>query len=395
MGGGSSMPEVGIGDIFYPDNPKRRARAEQLSNETKWWCATFNEHKKTLDSLEPVVRGRIDAYLKKFGYTTLDDLVSKVNSTLSGDALKEWTTLKTSLSQEHWLDNFLLTISGIVAAGSGIVLGGLVLFSVISGPVGWSVFAGVSAAMGVVALVAGLIDVINGGQEREKLRKAIDDLYSARLQAAQAYRKLEVYNNWVILFSDFFKDEWIELSPEIFEKKFGQGFRNDFYKFNRSTVANELEQHDREVNAWTNEDPAIANISSMMLTAAAMPMVTATMAQGETALPESSYEGTVDVSETSKPEVLSNPIVEGILDVHVTADGGVQNNLRVQLQEVLSTTAFTVLDLDTSELLGVRAEVADSIKPMKTLEDIKFSVTNFSTMETLHNCIFSKQIFAT
>ena len=72
-----------------------------------------------------------------------------------------------SLSQEHWLDNFLLTISGIVAAGSGIVLGGLVLFSVVSGPVGWSVFAGVSAAMGVVALVAGLIDVINGGQERQ------------------------------------------------------------------------------------------------------------------------------------------------------------------------------------------------------------------------------------
>ncbi|KAM0145426.1 hypothetical protein ACHAQE_011290, partial [Botrytis cinerea] len=370
MGGGSSMPEVGIGDIFYPDNPKRRARAEQLSNETKWWCATFNEHKKTLDSLEPVVRGRIDAYLKKFGYATLDDLVSKVDSTLSGDALKEWTTLKTS---------------GIVAAGSGIVLGGLVLFSVISGPVGWSVFAGVSAAMGVVALVAGLIDVINGGQERQKLRKAIDDLYSARLQAAQAYRKLEVYNNWVILFSDFFKDEWIELSPEIFEKKFGQGFRNDFYKFDKSTVANELKQHDREVNAWTNEDPANANISSMMLTAATMPMFTATMAQGETALPESSYGGTVDVSETSKPEVLSNPIVEGILDVHVTADGGVQNNLRVQLQEVLSTTAFTVLDLATSELLGVRAEVADSIKPTKTLEDMKFSITNFSTMETLHN----------
>lgn len=47
------------------------------------------------DSLEPVVRGRIDAYLKKFGYATLDDLVSKVDSTLSGDALKEWTTLKT------------------------------------------------------------------------------------------------------------------------------------------------------------------------------------------------------------------------------------------------------------------------------------------------------------
>ena len=50
----------------------------------------------------------------------------------------------------------------------------------------------------------------------------------------------------------------------------------------------------------------------MMLTAATMPMFTATMAQGETALPESSYGGTVDVSETSKPEVLSNPIVEVI-----------------------------------------------------------------------------------
>jgi hypothetical protein len=36
----------GISDIFYPDNPNRRDRAEQLRNDIKTYCNSYEEIKK-------------------------------------------------------------------------------------------------------------------------------------------------------------------------------------------------------------------------------------------------------------------------------------------------------------------------------------------------------------
>jgi predicted lipoprotein len=48
----------GISDIFYPDNPNRRNRAEQLSSDIKAYCNSYEEIKKAR-SLFHQSKGRV------------------------------------------------------------------------------------------------------------------------------------------------------------------------------------------------------------------------------------------------------------------------------------------------------------------------------------------------
>ena len=124
-------------------------------------------------------------YLGKHGYHSLDNLIQRVNSTLNGDALKQWQQLQTesvqprlipaipyllgfdSLRDQHFWGEAILTISGLIAAATGIVVGALVVLAIITGPVGWAVFSVVSLAMAAVAAVAVIISIIEASKERD------------------------------------------------------------------------------------------------------------------------------------------------------------------------------------------------------------------------------------
>ena len=133
----------------------------------------------------PEVRSRMNVYLNKHGYNSLDDLIQRVNSTLNGDALKQWQQLQTesvwpkhipvvlyllgcdSLRDQHFWGEAVLTISGLIAAATGVVVGALVVIVIISGPVGWAVFSAVSLAMAAVAAVAVIFSIIEASKERD------------------------------------------------------------------------------------------------------------------------------------------------------------------------------------------------------------------------------------
>ena len=72
-----------------------------------------------------------------------------------------------SLRDQHFWGDAVLTISGLIAAATGIVVGALVVATIISGPGGWAVFSAISLAMVAVAAVAIVDSGIAASVERD------------------------------------------------------------------------------------------------------------------------------------------------------------------------------------------------------------------------------------
>ena len=79
-----------------------------------------------------------------------------------------------SLRDQHFWGEAVLTISGLIAAATGIVVGALVVLAIITGPIGWAVFSAVSLAMAAVAAVAVIGSIIEASKERDvSLRRTL------------------------------------------------------------------------------------------------------------------------------------------------------------------------------------------------------------------------------
>jgi hypothetical protein len=101
-----------ISDVFYPDNPNRRARANQLKSDIEAFCFEFNEVKASRqftlqlipcfipdfrphrDRLLNEVKPKLAAFLKSLGYNSPDELDQKVRSTLTGSQLAEYNSYR-------------------------------------------------------------------------------------------------------------------------------------------------------------------------------------------------------------------------------------------------------------------------------------------------------------
>jgi hypothetical protein len=100
-----------IGDIFFPDNPNRRRRAEQLKQQIEAFGNEFqqvkearyeqevsisiiNETDETRDSTIDRIRSKLDALLKDRGFNGSQDLENKVRSILDGQELSKYNQLK-------------------------------------------------------------------------------------------------------------------------------------------------------------------------------------------------------------------------------------------------------------------------------------------------------------
>ncbi|KAG8528390.1 uncharacterized protein KY384_007308 [Bacidia gigantensis] len=377
MGNSPSSIGTSIGDTFYPSNPDRRNRAQQLQRDVEMYVSRFNEEKQKLDSLEPAVRQRIERYLSQHGYQTLQQLIDKNDATLKGDAMESWKQLKASLSTEHFIDQLILTVTGLTAAATGVVVGGLVLFGVMSGPVGWAIFAGVGEIMGFLAVAAVFMAVIEAAKERENLQQAINKLYYARIDALTTLRKLEVYQKWVVEFSDFFKDEWVDLSPDIFDKKFGKGFAGDAWQYDRNTIISELQDHDDEVHAWKDEDPehpARTHVEHV---------------DGPIDIPQMAAQAAPDINapNTSSTSLGGAPSPgEGKLHLLVTDTLGTKKDMNVALEKVLSPHDFVIVDIEKKDTFGVTAAAVDTSKAVQALSDLKFGFTNLATHAVSMDC---------
>ncbi|OBS29566.1 hypothetical protein FPOA_03504 [Fusarium poae] len=263
--GNSQSVGSGIGDLFWPDNPHRRDRAFQLERDCRNAIDLFNTTKTQYDADVIRVKDLMDKYLKDHGFDSIAQLDSHVQGVLHGEELQKWHDLKVALSANNFISDLVLAISGIgVVLGAG-VIGTLVLAGIVAGPAGWAalgVVATIAAALGAIVLVWG---VIEGAIERDRLRDAINDLFTKRQEIYCQLRTLQAYKSWVAAFEIFFLDEDLKKKPDLFARRYQSQFEEDVARAKGSAVEKELRDLGRRRESWTNEDPYTAATVMLMM----------------------------------------------------------------------------------------------------------------------------------
>lgn len=80
--------------IFYPDNPKRRDRADQLANDCQSFKSTFDAKHAEVEQILGPYKAKLDNVLRAFGCTDLDQLDHVVQERATGQALADWNKTK-------------------------------------------------------------------------------------------------------------------------------------------------------------------------------------------------------------------------------------------------------------------------------------------------------------
>lgn len=80
--------------IFYPDNPSRRTRADQLANDCNIYVASWNAKRADLERELGPYKEKLDKVLAAFGCQTVDDLDRLVQQRATGQALADWNKMK-------------------------------------------------------------------------------------------------------------------------------------------------------------------------------------------------------------------------------------------------------------------------------------------------------------
>jgi len=80
--------------LFYPDNPNRRDRAQQLADDCQNFVDQYNTKHQTLEDDLGVYKDKLMQVLAAFGCDTLDDFDKVVQENATGQALQDWNDVK-------------------------------------------------------------------------------------------------------------------------------------------------------------------------------------------------------------------------------------------------------------------------------------------------------------
>ncbi|PIL25614.1 hypothetical protein GSI_11363 [Ganoderma sinense ZZ0214-1] len=224
--------------LFYPDNPKRAARVQQLVESTRNLQANIQDIGRQIDKKSAQYRPAIDALLKTHGVASVDDVINDAASKMSPDERKVFGfdttyfvagllmglkgaafTASAAISAAQWgmrmvnvmsLANFVTAAEGGEAAAAAAaaeisaeaaeaaealegvseaaeaagvaaeIAGAATIVGSIS--VVLDFFAGVGLLVG---LAAALVDLFEGAEQKRKLVNAIHQLQPARLTMAR------------------------------------------------------------------------------------------------------------------------------------------------------------------------------------------------------------------
>ncbi|KAH7070054.1 hypothetical protein FB567DRAFT_613252 [Paraphoma chrysanthemicola] len=256
MGSASSAIGSSMGDLFYPGNPKRRIRADQLYRDCNTINDLFESEKKNIDQLEHKVRDAMNTYMTSHGFKTADELHARVEQILNGDALRNWMQLKQATG--HLVEDILMTTIGIATILTGVLAGGLLIAGVISGGAAWAAFGAGMAVSAILGGIVALAAIIQGAEERDNLREAIDKLAFARVdlqvQLLRARVLTQYYNDFIVFFNNpHLADQ------NIFDEEFGKLIRRDMSDASRQAAIQELERLDKSRDSWRDGDPNVTN----------------------------------------------------------------------------------------------------------------------------------------
>ncbi|PFH46616.1 hypothetical protein AMATHDRAFT_50912 [Amanita thiersii Skay4041] len=201
-----------IGDIFYPNNPRRRGRVAQLRGDINFDCEQFYLAKELRQDLLRELKPKLGNLLKKYGYHTPEELEDEVKKILKGVDLEEYKKISKEVNRKDEFTAAMLQVAGVIAVKTGIFLSSeVVLCSVASGAA--------LTAFGIINGVPGILD------------------------------------NLASLFELWLDDPDISGNDKIMNRKMRVEFAKDYSKSKRSHVVKYLVERDMERHAWTKEDP--------------------------------------------------------------------------------------------------------------------------------------------
>ncbi|KAM7188341.1 hypothetical protein V8F33_010681 [Rhypophila sp. PSN 637] len=379
--GNSQSIGSGIGDIFWPDNPHRRDRAFELERDCRNAIDEFNNLKTQYDKDTARVKEVMDKYLKDHGFDSVAHLDGHVQGVLEGKELEDWKNLKTAyvpltersvgfeiqtfLSANNFISDLVLTITGLgFVAGAGII-GGLVLFGVMSGPVGWAALGTVGAIAAVIGGIVIIWGVIEGGIERSQLRDTISVLFTKREEVYCQLRTLQAYKSWIAAFEMFFLDEDLKNKPQLFANRYQDQFKADAARAHPSAVRKEMEDMDKRRQSWTTEDPHGNNTVSMLVM---------NLAAGVDTAPETPEVGSID---TFKRKIV------------VTEASGIEHEFHARILEQVGRHKCTFQVENTDEKWEMTAETEIDVEKARkvSLTDVRFRLVRLGVeVKVLEHC---------
>ncbi|KAL0570071.1 hypothetical protein V5O48_011889 [Marasmius crinis-equi] len=355
--------------IFYPDNPKRRKRAEELGNDCKYAQEQYDTSKANIERELGPYKEKMNRLLQAFNCRNIDDFDRLIQQTATGAALEHWNKVRENYDKSQEIDQIIMAAEGVVT-----IVGFTVsVIGALTGAFGFFVGLGVTAdILLVLGLLGAIFDLIDGAIQRSKLRDAINELVPTRIKARYAATQMQNLEKCIpsikLVYATFEKagydkDKIAQLMKEgdILDS-LQKGQTNITYR----SIGQELANQDSGRGSWTNEDPswqviaaaldAQAGIAGGGAKAVALRMATS---EKETAGPTLEHGDGYIVLKLTKSEAA--PVISGQL--HVKLDGFEGDDAARALIHVNDDKE--ALDADTG--LGMV-----QTKPVSATEDTKW-----------------------
>ncbi|KAG6854010.1 hypothetical protein C0991_011497 [Blastosporella zonata] len=83
--------------FFYPDNPNRRLRAQQLADDCQRFQTEYDNIKAEIEKELGPYKEEMHEVLNAFGCRNLEDLDSLVKDTATKEGLQQWQEIKSSV----------------------------------------------------------------------------------------------------------------------------------------------------------------------------------------------------------------------------------------------------------------------------------------------------------
>ncbi|KAK5997589.1 hypothetical protein PT974_02952 [Cladobotryum mycophilum] len=241
-----------IGDLAFPDNPKRRGRAEGLREDILQYIQQFQTARDDKKAVFGELKTQLDDVLKKLGVSTRDELDKYIRDNLENDSeIKAYDEMRASIDKQDDISNLIVDIAGlfsvgVFAVGSVFVLVGVIAFTTVIGAV--EVTGGLAIA---AALALALMGVYEGYLERAKLREAIHMMLGKRAEGLQIVLRMGYLNDWAQDIVDKLK------AGKTFEEMKGklmEALKEPWDKCTLDYCKDKLHDQDVKNGAWMNED---------------------------------------------------------------------------------------------------------------------------------------------
>jgi len=311
-----------VGDLFFPDNPNRRCRAQELQQQILTFGEEFKELQATRENKLNNIRSKLDGLMRSKGFETSQQLEDSVKGILNGEELARYARLKNLLDLNDKVQGIIWDLSGIAGLASGIILGVGVLAGLMTGGAALAALGVVGEVLAIVAIIVVVFGVIEGAIERSKLRDAINELWPQRVKIKQAVEQMRVIVQWVDAI-----EVWLDHSDIIDTKTLdalldgsGAGFEPQYRSWTIDHTCDMLAGMDRANGSWTNEDPGRGSLppQTFFTMAASEPIAAAYPLAAELGLEKS-------LSTAAHSMVVTSPVAELLITDKADSDGGHDN----------------------------------------------------------------------